>query len=74
MPAAAGRTGTRGTDGSKAVEDAVPGLFDQLAQAQAIKRNGTPSDHCGALSFLVSDDAAWITGQTLLIDGGKANI
>jgi NAD(P)-dependent dehydrogenase (short-subunit alcohol dehydrogenase family) len=62
------------TEGSRAVEEAVPGLFDQLAQAQAIKRNGTPSDHCGALSFLVSDDAAFITGQTLLIDGGKANI
>jgi len=51
---------------------AESGLFELLAQAQAIKRNGMPADIAGALSFLVSDDASWITGQTLLVDGGKA--
>jgi NAD(P)-dependent dehydrogenase (short-subunit alcohol dehydrogenase family) len=46
------------------------GLFDMLAQAQAIKRTQVPADLVGALSFLASDDAAFITGQTLVVDGG----
>lgn len=46
------------------------GLFDMIAQAQAIKRTQEPSDLVGALSFLTSDDAAFITGQTLVVDGG----
>lgn len=50
------------------------GLFDHLAQTQAIKRNGAPADIAGAVSFLASDDASWMTGQTLLVDGGKANL
>jgi NAD(P)-dependent dehydrogenase (short-subunit alcohol dehydrogenase family) len=46
------------------------GLFDMVAQAQAIKRTQLPSDLVGALSFLASDEAAFITGQTLVVDGG----
>jgi NAD(P)-dependent dehydrogenase (short-subunit alcohol dehydrogenase family) len=42
-----------------------------LAQTQAIKRPETPDDLVGAMSFLTSDDAAFITGQTLYVDGGK---
>lgn len=33
-------------------------------------RVGYPNDVAGALRFLVSPDAAWITGQTLVVDGG----
>ena len=44
--------------------------FDQLAQQQAIKRTELPEDLVGPLAFLVSDDAAFMTGQTLLVDGG----
>jgi NAD(P)-dependent dehydrogenase (short-subunit alcohol dehydrogenase family) len=44
--------------------------FDTLAQQQAIKRTQQPSDLLGALSFLASDDAAFMTGQTLVVDGG----
>ena len=33
-------------------------------------RLGTPEDVASAVSFLVSDDAAWITGQILYVDGG----
>jgi len=46
------------------------GLFDFVAQGQAIKRTQEPADLVGACSFLVSDDAAFITGQTLVVDGG----
>ena len=46
------------------------GFFEAISQAQAIKRTQTPDDLVGALSFLASDDAAFITGQTLAVDGG----
>jgi NAD(P)-dependent dehydrogenase (short-subunit alcohol dehydrogenase family) len=46
------------------------GLFEFVAQGQAIKRTEQPEDLVGAVSFLSSDDAAFITGQTLCVDGG----
>ncbi|MFI1164493.1 SDR family NAD(P)-dependent oxidoreductase [Streptomyces sp. NPDC020801] len=44
--------------------------FDEFIAAQSIKRIGTPDDLAGAVSFLTSDDASFMTGQTLVIDGG----
>lgn len=44
--------------------------FDGLAQRQAIKRTQESGDLVGALSFLASDGAAFMTGQTLVVDGG----
>jgi NAD(P)-dependent dehydrogenase (short-subunit alcohol dehydrogenase family) len=41
---------------------------------RAIQRDETPEDLVGAVSFLASDDAAFITGQTLVVDGGSAMI
>jgi NAD(P)-dependent dehydrogenase (short-subunit alcohol dehydrogenase family) len=43
--------------------------FQSVAQMQAIKRVEVPDDLVGAVSFLTSDDAAFITGQTLNVDG-----
>jgi 3-oxoacyl-[acyl-carrier protein] reductase len=48
-----------------------PRAFDAVAASQAIKRTQLPDDVAGALSFLVSDDAAFVTGQTLVVDGGR---
>jgi (S)-1-phenylethanol dehydrogenase len=45
--------------------------FAFAAKMQAIKRPGVPADLLGAVSFLTSDDAAFMTGQTLNIDGGR---
>jgi len=45
--------------------------FAAVAQMQAIKRVEVPDDLVGALSFLTSDDAAFMTGQTLNVDGGR---
>lgn len=46
-------------------------FFDLVASQQAIHRSGEASDQAAAASFLVSDDAGFITGQTLLADGGE---
>ena len=39
---------------------------------RAIPRDEKPEDLVGTVSFLASDDAAFITGQTLVVDGGSA--
>ncbi len=41
-----------------------------LAQLQAIPRGGEVTDMVGVVSFLASNDAAFMTGQTLVVDGG----
>lgn len=45
--------------------------FASVATMQAIKRVEVPEDLVGAVSFLTSDDAAFITGQTFNVDGGR---
>jgi NAD(P)-dependent dehydrogenase (short-subunit alcohol dehydrogenase family) len=45
--------------------------FALVANMQAIERGSVPADLVGTLSFLTSDDAAFITGQTLNVDGGR---
>ena len=50
------------------------GVFDLTISMQAIKRGGMPDDVSGTVSFLVSDDAAFVTGQTIIVDGGVAHV
>jgi NAD(P)-dependent dehydrogenase (short-subunit alcohol dehydrogenase family) len=45
-------------------------LFALMADMQSIKRGEVASHLVGAVSFLASDDAAFITGQTLYVNGG----
>jgi NAD(P)-dependent dehydrogenase (short-subunit alcohol dehydrogenase family) len=46
----------------------VPEAFLQpLVDSLMIKRMGTPEDHTGALLFLLSDAAAWMTGRVVRI-------
>jgi NAD(P)-dependent dehydrogenase (short-subunit alcohol dehydrogenase family) len=44
---------------------------DAIAARTLIGRIGEPSDVSQAIAFLASDAASWITGQTLVIDGGQ---
>lgn len=46
------------------------GWYDAVAQSQAIKRRSDPRDVVGVVSFLASDDSAFMTGQTVVVDGG----
>lgn len=49
----------------------VPGRYEQLVQTQSIKRIETPDDLVGVAAFLASDDAAFMTGAALTVDGGN---
>jgi 3-oxoacyl-[acyl-carrier protein] reductase len=51
----------------------LPEELIQLAVDRTpLGRTGTPEDMAAAVAFLVSDDASFITGQTLAVDGGLA--
>jgi NAD(P)-dependent dehydrogenase (short-subunit alcohol dehydrogenase family) len=65
----------------------LPGLTNTLATApqseeqkratweqQAIKRMGEPEDITGTILFLTSDDATFMTGQAIVVDGGQYRI
>ena len=41
-----------------------------VVRSIALGRQGTPADIAGAVAYFASDDAAWITGQTLNVSGG----
>jgi NAD(P)-dependent dehydrogenase (short-subunit alcohol dehydrogenase family) len=42
-----------------------------LSASTALGRIGEPADVASAVAFLVSDEASWITGETLVLDGGQ---
>jgi len=43
---------------------------DEVAAKYPLRRLGEPDDIAGAVAFLASDEASWITGQTVVLDGG----
>ena len=43
----------------------------ELVKGMALKRMGQPEDMVGACLFLLSDEASWVTGQILAVDGGQ---
>lgn len=55
------------TDFAKVLYD---GREEQVAAPYALKRLGVPDDIGSVVAFLLSDDAGWMTGQTLAVDGG----
>ena len=45
-----------------------------MNRTRAIPRDQHPDDLVGTVSFLASDDAAFLTGQTIVVDGGSAMV
>jgi NAD(P)-dependent dehydrogenase (short-subunit alcohol dehydrogenase family) len=62
---APGQIGTEATYGLIPAE-----RLERMSANQAIGRTGMPDDLCGAVVFLLSDGARFMTGQTLVLDGG----
>jgi 3-oxoacyl-[acyl-carrier protein] reductase len=54
------------------VDEATLQSFEQRSQGRALKRVQTPQDLVGAVAFLCSADSDFMTGQTLVVDGGVA--
>jgi 2-hydroxycyclohexanecarboxyl-CoA dehydrogenase len=49
---------------------ASPSIGDALARAIPLRRLGQPNDYAGMIAFLLSDDAGYMTGQTISVSGG----
>ena len=47
-------------------------MRDDVIKTRALARREVPADLVGTMAFLMSDDSAFITGQTFLVDGGSA--
>lgn len=48
----------------------VPGVRERFEEESALKRIGQPEDIATVVRFLLSDDAAFVTAQTIVVDGG----
>jgi NAD(P)-dependent dehydrogenase (short-subunit alcohol dehydrogenase family) len=59
-----------GLIGRPGIEDAWPDGVSRWQTAAPLRRLGTPEDIADACLFLASPAARWITGATLLVDGG----
>ena len=62
--------GTLRTPAWEKRKEEAPDVFDRVAKWYPLGRIGEPEDVAGAVLFLASDEAAWISGAVLPVDGG----
>jgi 3-oxoacyl-[acyl-carrier protein] reductase len=55
---------------TKFAEALFAGHEEQVVKSYPLGRLGEPQDVGGTIAFLLSEQAAWITGQTIVLDGG----
>jgi 3-oxoacyl-[acyl-carrier protein] reductase len=48
-----------------------PALYDRILRSIPFGRLGTPEEVAEVVLFLAGDGARWVTGQTLIVDGGQ---
>jgi NAD(P)-dependent dehydrogenase (short-subunit alcohol dehydrogenase family) len=58
------------TEASLTMKGTPPGIFEVIAGQTALGRNENAEDLVGTAVFLASEDAAFITGQSIVVDGG----
>ncbi len=56
---------------TQALRNTAGDFADELVKQMPIKRLGTPDDLANGILFLLSDQASWITGHILNVDGGQ---
>jgi NAD(P)-dependent dehydrogenase (short-subunit alcohol dehydrogenase family) len=59
------------SDGVLANPEHIEKLREISVKSRTIQRDQVPQDVVGALSFLAGEDSAFVTGQTMVIDGGS---
>jgi hypothetical protein len=64
-----GLVGLAGTDAARQQD-----LLDQMAAQVPLGRVGEPEEVARAALFLASDDASFVTGAELFVDGGEAQV
>src|SRR5947208_1238646 len=62
--------GITDTDMNPSIRDKDAQAVERVAGMTALGRPGRPADIADAVALLASDDARWITGQTLEVNGG----
>lgn len=63
-----------GLTNTKSMRDVNEEIFDYLPKQQAIPRVIEPQDLVGVVSFLCSSDSAFVSGQTIVADGGQVRV
>jgi NAD(P)-dependent dehydrogenase (short-subunit alcohol dehydrogenase family) len=59
------------SDTVQANPDITDFQLDAIMRARSLKREAFPEDVEGTVVFLASDDSAFMSGQTLVVDGGS---